>query len=77
MLILYLIFVYVDNYIWCIYDVMCVYVVDFGQVEFVQSYFNKNKFILCGILVIYYYWDYVFGIEMLIKEYLGLFVWGF
>ncbi|MGB3622934.1 MAG: hydroxyacylglutathione hydrolase [Ketobacter sp.] len=67
---------YVDNYIWCIHDATRAYVVDPGQAEPVQSYLNKNKLALCGILVTHHHWDHVSGIETLTKEYPGLPVWG-
>lgn len=61
------ILVFIDNYIWCLYNGSQVVVVDLGDVVLVLVFCEKNSLIFLVIFIIYYYWDYIGGIIVFVE----------
>ncbi len=76
MLNLYPIPAYVDNYIWCLHDNHCAYLIDPGDASKAQGYLEDRELTLLGILVTHHHWDHVNGIQALTELYPDCHVWG-
>lgn len=74
--VIYFIFVFIDNYIWCIYNESSVIVVDLGDVELVLVFIKVKGLMLSVVFIIYYYRDYIGGIVKLVFVVLDLLVIG-
>lgn len=61
-----LVLVFEDNYIWFVLDGCDVIVVDLGEVVFVCWVFVEWGWWLIVILFMYYYVDYVGGVDVLL-----------